>query len=151
MTSTANSVGTEPQGGGVRQHGDLLERLEEGARDLHPFCLGEVDSPYIHGSLPAYLNEAAQVIRQQSEEIERLKRALEQFASVGRRIGECWDGAMVCADDSLTIDHFRRAAQAYDSLPPTEQTEKGALQTAPQSFVSSLPAEPPSDDLRGTE
>jgi hypothetical protein len=39
----------------------------------------------------------------------------------------------------------------HKALPPTEQTEKGALQTAPQSFVPSQPAEPPSDDLRGTE
>jgi hypothetical protein len=37
------------------------------------------------------------------------------------------------------------------ALPPTEQTEKGALQTAPQSFVPSQPAEPPADNLRGPE
>ena len=37
--------------------------------------------------------------------------------------------------------------QGRDSLPPTEQREKGgALQTAPQSSVPSLPADPPADN-----
>lgn len=38
---------------------DLVERLREGARDLHPYCLDEVDSPHLNVALPAYLNEAA--------------------------------------------------------------------------------------------
>lgn len=39
--------------------GELILRLRTGARDLHPYSVGEVDSPRLDVSLPAYLNEAA--------------------------------------------------------------------------------------------
>jgi len=45
--------------GGV---GGLVERLREGARDLHPYSLGEIDSPSLNVALPAYLNQAADLI-----------------------------------------------------------------------------------------
>lgn len=43
---------------------ELADRLEEAAQDLHPYSLGEIESPSLNCALPAYLNEAARLLRE---------------------------------------------------------------------------------------
>ena len=71
-TSPASQVGMEAPLG---RNEALIQRLEEGADDLTPYSLGEVDSPSLNVALPAYLNEAAAAIRDLEAEIARLRSA----------------------------------------------------------------------------
>lgn len=52
---------------------ELVERLREGAADLHGFCVDEVEVPSINVALPAYLREAATALSAALDREERLE------------------------------------------------------------------------------
>ena len=53
---------------------ELADRLDDAARGLHPYSLGELASPSLDAALPAYLRAAAQALRRQPsvEEVARV-------------------------------------------------------------------------------
>ena len=73
---------THPQPNPPEKVESLVERLRQGALDLHPYAVGDTSEPVMNCALPAYLNDAADRILALEAQVAGMREALDLLSAM---------------------------------------------------------------------